>query len=234
MTKKTPAELVSVVRLLRHQMGLSMEAVAQAIGTRYLTILNIEHGKDVSFGTAKALASFLGISLDCLIRNDISAASSRLAKPSVTLEVQKQGLRDRLRSREIVGDCGEQEVVQLERKRLAGTPYAEAVSAFPSTDTAAGYDVQSFQRNGCPLFIEVKSTSSPNANDAFFITQSELDFMQRCMNLGQSDSYQIHRVFNIAGAENGKCCVKVISPEDFYRDYVLIPVTYKAVKRVKR
>lgn len=229
MTKKTPAELVSVVRLLRHQMGLSMEAVAQAIGTRYLTILNIEHGKDVSYGTAKALASFLGISLDCLIRNDISAASSRLAKPSVTLEVQKQGLRDRLRSREIVGDCGEQEVVQLERRRLAGTPYAEAVSAFPSTDTAAGYDVQSFQRNGCPLFIEVKSTSSPNANDAFFITQSELDFMRRCMELGAN--YQIHRVSNLG---SNCCSVQIISPQDFYQDYVLTPVTYKAVKRVKR
>ena len=89
---------------------------------------------------------------------------------------------------------GEELVLAKERKKLAGTPYENAVDPHFALDLSFGFDLLSFTPDGNQLYIEVKTTSDKK-NTPFFISASEKAFMEFCHKTGRR--YELHRVFDI-------------------------------------
>jgi hypothetical protein len=93
-----------------------------------------------------------------------------------------------------VGKLGEEFVVTLERQRLldASRPdLAGLVNCVSETiGDGLGYDVASFETDGCQRYIEVKTTRY-GKETPFFLTANELRFSQ-----DHSDQCDLYRVFN--------------------------------------
>ena len=222
-------DTLSVVGYLRNFRGMSMEALADAAGVKYLTVFNAEHRKSMSLGSLQAIAGCLGVSLDCLARGDLAAAVSQLYCPAIRANNMKQVLRERQRKRNEIGDRGERLVVERERERLADTQFAMAVNGTASDDVSAGFDVLSFDAEaGTPIYIEVKTTCG-DERTPFYLSRGELEFLQTCADNG--DDYQLHRIFNLD--DSGRYDMQILTADDVIKDYELVPVTYQVRRRVE-
>lgn len=74
----------------------------------------------------------------------------------------------------------EELVVTLERERLTAAgavEYAEAVQRISEENAVAGYDIESYETNGMPRRIEVKSCAGPR--DRFYLTRHERETAER-------------------------------------------------------
>ena len=60
------------LRLARSDAGLTLQQVADAVGTSRGGVYNWEHGKDFGASRAAALADALGVTLDWLLRGRVS------------------------------------------------------------------------------------------------------------------------------------------------------------------
>lgn len=213
---------MSVPRYLRNFRGLSMEALAEQVGVKFLTIFNAEHGQSLSLGSLRKLADYFGVSLDCLARNDLAAAATQFYSPAMRVNRMKQVLREKQRKKDEIGDRGEQIVIQRERTRLEGSPFALAVNGNVSEDVTAGFDILSFSDTGTPIYIEAKTTMG-DEDAPFYMSRRELDFAVRCAENGEN--YQLHRLYNLD--EAGNCQVQIFSAEELLREYTFTPVTYQ-------
>lgn len=228
METKNPSKYpLTVARYLRQFRGLSMTALSDKLGLPFLTVLNFEHGRDLKLDTLRRFAAFYRVSLDCLARSDMAAAATQLSCPAIRSNRMRAVLRGQQQRRDTIGDCGERLVIERERKRLAGTPYALAVNGNASEDLQAGFDVLSFTSDGIPIYIEVKTTVR-GRDEAFFISDAELDFARRCKERGLL--YQLHRVYKL-DEEFETCSVVVYSVDELLRGFDFEPVSYK-VRRV--
>ncbi len=85
----------------------------------------------------------------------------------------------------VTGMRGEQIVLDVERQRLteAGrSDLADRVSQVSLADDGAGYDILSFDKNGQPKHIEVKTSSKKQPTIRFFISSNELETASRLGN----------------------------------------------------
>jgi hypothetical protein len=93
-----------------------------------------------------------------------------------------------------LGLAGELAVVRHEVARLQQLgrgDLAERVRHLPSSEgDGAGYDVLSFDANGEPVFIEVKTTRGP-ADTEFYMSANELEAAK-----SRGDRYALYRVYN--------------------------------------
>lgn len=93
----------------------------------------------------------------------------------------------------LLGDAGEQFVINFERARLirAGKDsLADQIEQISVTvGPSAGYDIRSFEDNGSDRFIEAKTTKY-GKNTPFFVTPNELRFSQQ-----NSSRYFLYRIF---------------------------------------
>lgn len=93
-----------------------------------------------------------------------------------------------------LGMAGEEFVIGYERARLmaAGADrLAEKVEQVSLTcGDGAGFDVLSFEENGCERLIEVKTTKYGSATP-FYVSSNELAVSKR-----QQDKYRVYRVFD--------------------------------------
>jgi len=92
--------------------------------------------------------------------------------PAVPLS--QADLDHRLKLQRERADACEIFVMGLERQRLrsCGVDYlADGISRVSVDDVAAGYDIRSFESDGTPRFIEVKSSAGPR--ERFFISDNE-------------------------------------------------------------
>jgi hypothetical protein len=95
-----------------------------------------------------------------------------------------------------LGKAGEIWVIELEKRRLRladRTALAEKVKHTAEVDgDGLGYDIQSFDANGHPLFIEVKATNL-GVNTPFFISEREL-----AVSRFKGEQYKLYRVFSLS------------------------------------
>ena len=223
-TRKNTKHPLTAARYLRQFRGLSMTELADKLGLPFLTVSNFEHGRDIKLDTLRRFASFFGVSLDCLARGDMTAAAAQLSSPAIRSSRVRTFLGERQRRCDLVGDLGERIVIQHERKRLAGTPYALAVNGNASEELTAGFDILSFAKTGVPIYIEVKTTVL-GKDEPFYISSNELDFARRCKEHGLL--YQLHRVYRLDEA-SGACSVAVYSADELLRGFDFAAVSYKA------
>lgn len=122
---------------------------------------------------------------------------------------------------QILGDAGEQFVINFERARLihAGREaLAERIEQVSVTvGPSAGFDVRSFDVGGTDRFIEVKTTKY-GKNTPFFVTPNELRFSKE-----NSQQYFLYRIFRFRSAP------RLFSLSGYLEDQcVLKPSEYKA------
>jgi hypothetical protein len=93
------------------------------------------------------------------IADNIPSPSVNNKKPSKPKKHNSQSDIDK----KILGDRGEEIVVEFEKLKLKEWGFdSSKVKHIAKTDDTAGYDIESFDENGNPILIEVKSTSRDN------------------------------------------------------------------------
>jgi hypothetical protein len=125
-----------------------------------------------------------------------------------------------------LGLAGEQLVVQQEISHLSANgrqDLAEKVDHIARVDSAAGYDVLSFDpQTGSEKYIEVKTTTG-NINTPFFISANEVEKSQM-----YGDDYWIYRLYDFSSEHSAS----------FYRlqggvknNFDLIPTSFRAERK---
>lgn len=90
----------------------------------------------------------------------------------------------------LVGDSGEQKVVQLEKEKLKELGKADLAKKVHIVDSDAyGYDIESFDENGNPKHIEVKTTTQAEGAVRFHISAHEVDVLMT------DNAYELHYLF---------------------------------------
>jgi hypothetical protein len=130
--------------------------------------------------------------------------------------VKKIDYKQKAETNEAVGDLGEEFAVAYERWRLRDHPdLLKKLRHVSKEDDTLGYDIESFELDGTPRFLEVKATLGP-MESRFFLTAAELACAEKKTGL-----YMILRVAQLSS--NPKCC-EVRYP--FTDALVLTPATY--------
>lgn len=97
--------------------------------------------------------------------------------------------------RKKVGNLGEIMVVEYEKSLLKSLGRQDLVKAIEHSSQALGdglgYDIKSFNPDGTPKYIEVKTTTQ-SANADFYISARELAAAER-----YKDNYVIYRIYNL-------------------------------------
>lgn len=97
---------------------------------------------------------------------DVDVSKKRVSQAELDRRLQLQRERSELAEDYVV-------VLERERLRIAGVGYyAEGITRVSLEDVAAGYDIRSFETDGRPRYIEVKSSSG--RREQFFISRNEI------------------------------------------------------------
>ncbi|MBC4014618.1 DUF3883 domain-containing protein [Siccirubricoccus deserti] len=95
-----------------------------------------------------------------------------------------------------LGEQGERFVVSVERRRLTAEGRSDLAARVIHTaldeGDGAGFDVASFDADGSPRLIEVKTTNGP-AETPFYVTANEVRVSE-----DRADSYLLYRVYGFA------------------------------------
>lgn len=123
----------------------------------------------------------------------IHRKESGIAEPKIIYNPGGVNYLEREARNQLLGDAGEQFVINFERARLirAGRDsLADQIEQISVTiGPSAGYDIRSFEDNGADRFIEAKTTKY-GKNTPFFVTPNELRFSQK-----NSSRYYLYRIF---------------------------------------
>lgn len=218
----------SAVRMLRTMEGLTIGALAEKVGLQFADIIRIEHGRNCLVDRYQRLAVYFGVSIEALIRNDISA----IAKTRKMPVTQKLSLQEKMKKYNAecsrIGDKGQQLAYQWEIERLEamGSELVYLVNPNCADDRNLGFDMLSFDAFNNPIFVEVKATK--NAPEApFKVSQPELSKAHECLELGII--YQVHRIGYVDDPE--KRTLTVISAQEFVDNYDFKPTEYLATKK---
>lgn len=125
-----------------------------------------------------------------ILNNALSQVSiEEKNRTSSKITPKKDYIKKQIRNK-IIGDSGEKKVVQQEKERLlkAGkTNLAQKVHIVDSD--AYGYDVESFDENGNPKHIEVKTSTSSSNDICFYISAHEVEVAK------MDDAYELHYLY---------------------------------------
>lgn len=194
----------SLLRCHRLGRGLSQSKLAKACGLSANDICRLEQGKlSIGVSRIRPLADYLGITIDALAKDDYVNAPPALSRvprdPGMRLRVQRMAV-----NKKRVGDAGEALVAARERRKLQGTPYADAVNDGYADDPDAGFDILSFRPDGSLVYIEVKATTG-GENETFYMSANERAFMEMCFREGLN--YELHRVYRLNNKGGGQVAV---------------------------
>lgn len=217
--RKSPSVLV----YLCNKAGITLYTLAEMTEISVQTLYRFTRGGDISLANLKKLAYIFSVPLSALAKDEFSAAVPEYTEPD---HVQRFKTSGELRI--LDGARGEAFVLERERQKLKGTPWAELVSGDPAADKKTGYDIDSFDAHGNPKHIEVKSTKY-DENADFLISACELRHMKKCME--EQTPYELIRVWDIRnplGAEERR-----YTAEEFFDSFVLIPMTFICRRKEK-
>ncbi len=218
----------NVLYYMRKRLGLSQQELALATKLTANDICRIESG-NYGAGIEKfiTLAKFFSISLNALLRNDLYEVCPILTeKPKTSRKMLKRIQKIRTQCDEI-GCNGEEWVYQQEVKKLHSTIYENAVNQNFADDEDAHFDILSFDLDGTPICIEVKTTTG-ELEKTFYFSADEFVEAKECFASGVR--YEVHRVFYVN--DPNKCERVIISAEDLFNNYTFEPDTYKVSRKV--
>lgn len=126
-----------------------------------------------------------------------------------------------------IGKLGEKYVYEFEKCYLINTKYYDMVDLTPSLNHENGYDILSFEKNGAPVMIEVKTTTK-HEDESFFVTNRELETAKKAWSQGKK--YKFYRVSNILAKNRSEISLKVyekLSEDNFEISGVVYKVKEK-------
>lgn len=161
-----------ILTVVRTYLGMAQAELAAATSLMQADISEIErHPPQGYIQKFIRLSEFLGIPVDALVKNDFRGITMDFfTKHPITHEYKPMPTQPDLR----LGRMGEDHIYQRERQRLEAQypalsklvlPFYKMKKDFP------GYDILSFDENGHPYYLEVK-TSLQNSN-SFSLTSHE-------------------------------------------------------------
>lgn len=221
----TDKKNISLVCAYRSIKGLTLKEMACEIGLAKSILQRMEEG---NFSSGKdnlrKVASYLGITIDDLVRNNLHgflASRTEPAEPDYSMYKKQVELNV---VRHETGLAGEKWTREMLLDMLKGTPYENSVISFSSM-RRAGFDLFTLNaKDGTELYIEVKSTK--NSDEDFYISANEVRTLSDYT--ADNKEYIIIRVYN-AGSEN--CHHEIITGEELLTQFELIPCTYIAKRR---
>jgi hypothetical protein len=114
--------------------------------------------------------------------------------------------------------------MERERSRLIAAGRADLAEKVVHTalteGDGAGFDISSYDPDGRPKFVEVKTTTGPKDTD-FLISANEVRF-----SMTHPDSYEICRIFQYDARLNSGRCYSIRG--DITRHFRLTPTEYRA------
>ncbi|MDX6573594.1 MAG: hypothetical protein QOC86_2750, partial [Gaiellales bacterium] len=120
-----------------------------------------------------------------------------------------------------LGEAGERWVAVLERAELeaAGRADLARLVEWTSRDRGDGfgYDIASFESDGSPVQIEVKTTNL-GPRSPFYVTRNEVEKSEEL-----ADSYRLYRVFNFAREAR-----VFVVPGSVEQGFTIEPTVYEA------
>lgn len=123
-----------------------------------------------------------------------------------------------------LGHAGELLVIEHEQQKLrdAGChDLAARVEHIALSDSAAGYDILSFEQDGGERFIEVKTTTG-SASTPFYISENEVNVSRELQ-----DRFWLYRVHSYSREKNSAAFY--VKNGDVSKGFELTPTTYKAI-----
>lgn len=123
-----------------------------------------------------------------------------------------------------LGDAGENLVLKREREYLRSKNKEEEAQKVRLKLPGEGFDVLSFDLQGRPRYIEVKTTTG-DEHTPFFISQNEIDFMRR------HPEYCIYRVYNYNKEKNNGLFFEISN--DTESQLLMEPVNYRVYLKKK-
>lgn len=215
---------MNLLYYLRIRLNMSQAKLAKATGLTANDVSRFERGKNLGIDKAIILAKYFNISVDTLLKNNFLALSSSLSSP-ITATHQLSFSIERFNAHKCaLGRKGEDWVYAHEIAKLQGTPYANAVNPNYADDPIAGFDILSFERDGTPLMIEVKTTLGKNKH-SFSLTIAEYEKAKECSAKGIR--YEIHRLYNFGTASAGRL---IITADELLQNYRITPSDYDVRK----
>lgn len=220
------AEEGNIYNILRVTEGLSMAELARYLHSTPNRICRLEQGKNVMFMVTKSYAELFGVSMDDLVRNNIAAVAT--AKSIGLPAACENKHKVRMLARVDIGDIGEELAARIERELLSGTGYENCVSTKPAKNRRNGYDVISATADGQPKYIEVKTTTSADPNEPFFMTDAEYRKMKELMDAGAV--YCLYRIYAF-DQNTMEYKSTVYTPQKVLNMFEPIPDTYRMVRK---
>jgi len=124
--------------------------------------------------------------------------SDPTSKPLPSFVAKKFNISDQEAKNKKLGYLGEKFVLEWERRRLIREGRSALAAKIEWTSDVkgdgAGYDIKSFEADGNPRYIEVKTTNF-GRNSRFLISSNEVAFSEL-----HSDQYYLYRVFGLSKA----------------------------------
>jgi hypothetical protein len=155
---------------------------------------------------------------------DFSSVLAELPKPKAASKSSSSGkggpkkvdYKQKAHVSDAVGKLGEEFAIKYEEWRLRGHPdLLKKLRHVSKEDDTAGYDIESFELDGTPRYVEVKSTLGP-PETRFFMSAPELSCAE-----SKGDQYVILRVANLT---DGPSCCEIRYPFEGVLDFV--PTTF--------
>lgn len=178
-----------VITVLRDYLGMSQMELAKRANITQCDLSEIEtrapYGKIMKY---QRLSNVLGVSVDTLVRNDYAGVPASFFDSHESPEYQKDS--------DHIGRAGEEEAFRLEQERLSKrfhTLHNMVIPYFKLRRTSPGYDILSFDDEGQPIYIEVKTTPH-DEEKPFHLTVHEHEVAQKLTRKGER--YFIYRHTN--------------------------------------
>lgn len=207
-----------IIQVVRNYLGLSQLELAKKAGLSQPDLCEMETKEPYGrIDKYQRLSNYLGIPIHALVTNDCTQIPDSFfdkhPHPSYTETVSG-------RSQEL-GRGGEDTALFLEKERLKQIHpnLAKLIQPYYKLRYRPGYDILSFDTNGKPIFIEVKTTTEDNPD--FVLTKQEYQVASKMTAKGET--YQIYR-FSNWGKQNQK--LDVYDFRDLKEHWDFSPATY--------
>ena len=217
-----------IIQILRDYLGITQQALAREAGITQADLCEMETRPP--YGTIekyKRLSAVLGVPVHALVTNDCRLVSQTFFDSHTPAPYT--GCSNHIRSR--IGRAGEEAVLQMERERLQKISPALAqlvIPYFKLRAASVGYDILSFDDDGVPVFIEVKTTCQ-DASTEFNLTRNEYDKAEKLTKRG--NQYLIYR---LSGWGTSSQRLDVMSFQEMMHGRQIIPSEYICSMKPRR
>lgn len=124
-----------------------------------------------------------------VLSNELSTSSDRINFKGQTVNFAQNGIDNKR-----IGDLGELWVMKYEFDKLVKANKLNLLDKIKHTSKdegdGTGFDIQSFDKNGVKIFIEVKTTKG-SKNSTFFVSRHELERSKI-----EKGNYYVYRLYN--------------------------------------